>query len=224
MAQARVGLKPPTALEIRRVERIVRILEREYPEATCSLDFRNPFELICATILSAQCTDVRVNLVTPALFARFPTAEAMARAKPAELEKLIKTTGFFRAKAKSLKECAMAIVERHGGAVPRTLEELVELRGVGRKTANVVLSNAFGLPGLPVDTHVGRLSRRLGFTREDDPVKVEHELQRFLDPADWGQFSHLLIYHGRAICGARRPLCGECQVRQLCPKIGVTGS
>ena len=219
MAQARVK-----ASELQRVDRIVKILEREYPDAKCSLDFKSPFELICATILSAQCTDVRVNLVTPELFKRFPTPEAMAKARLPELEKLIRTTGFFRAKAKSLKECATSIVEKHDGQVPRTMEELVHLRGVGRKTANVVLGNAFGLPGLPVDTHVTRVSHRLGLTKNKDAVKIEYDLHRYLKPEDWCQFSHLLIFHGRAICVARKPLCEECAIRAYCPRIGVAGA
>jgi endonuclease-3 len=206
-----------------RVRELLKILKREYPEAKCSLDFRNAYELVCATILSAQCTDERVNKVTPALFERYPDVQSMARGKLSEIEKIIKTTGFFRAKALSLKTCAELIVERHGGEVPRTMEELVELRGIGRKTANVVLGNVFGIPGIPVDTHVGRLSRRLGLSEHADPVKVEFDLMALTPREDWTIISHLLIFHGRAICTARRAFCEKCPLSRLCPKIGVGG-
>ena len=209
------------AREVARVHEITKVLKREYPEARCSLDFRTPFELICATILSAQCTDERVNRVTPALFEKYPDATAMARAKLADLEKLVRTTGFFRAKALSLKTCAQSLVKLHAGEVPRTMDELVKLRGVGRKTANVVLGNVFGVPGLPVDTHVGRLARRLGLSKFQDPVRVEADLMELVPSGDWTIFSLLLIYHGRAICTARRASCEDCPLAKFCPKIGV---
>jgi endonuclease-3 len=200
---------------------VLRLLERAYPEAECSLSFKTPFQLLIATILSAQCTDERVNMTTPALFAKYPTPEAMAGAPIRDLEKLVQSTGFFRSKAKSLKEASRAIVEEHGGEIPRELERLVKLRGVGRKTANVVLGVAFGVPGLVVDTHVGRISRRLGFTRAHDPVKVEHELMEIVAKESWTHYAHLMISHGRAICTARKALCDECPIAHLCPKIGV---
>jgi len=189
----------------------------EYPDARCELDHRNPYELLAATILSAQCTDVRVNLVTPALFARYPTPDDMAVANPTELEGLIQSTGFYRNKAKSLLGMANALVDHHGGEVPGAMADLVTLPGVGRKTANVVRSVALDLPGLPVDTHVGRLTRRLGITTETDPVKVEHELNAMLPPAEWGRFSLLLILHGRRVCDARKPRCEECVLADFCP-------
>ncbi len=189
----------------------------EYPDAHCELDHRNPYELLAATILSAQCTDVRVNLVTPALFNRYPTPEDMAVANPTELEGLIQSTGFYRNKAKSLLGMANALVDHHDGEVPGAMQDLVALPGVGRKTANVVRSVALDLPGLPVDTHVGRLTRRLGITTETDPVKVEHELNAMLPPAEWGRFSLLLILHGRRVCDARKPRCEECGLADFCP-------
>lgn len=201
--------------------RVLSVLKREYPEAKCSLDFETPFQLLIATILSAQCTDERVNKVTPPLFRKFPDARAMAKAKPAQIEDLIRTTGFFRSKTKSILETSKVLVEKHGGEVPRNLEELVVLRGVGRKTANVVLGNAFDTPGLVVDTHVGRISRRLGFTKESDPVKVEYAMEEVVPREDWTVFSHLLIAHGRAVCDARKPACEECQLKALCPRVGV---
>jgi endonuclease-3 len=210
-------LKPDKA----RARKVTEILKREYPEAKCSLDFETPFQLLVATILSAQCTDERVNKVTPALFRRYPGPREMAQAPVAEIEKLIQSTGFFRNKALSISETSQVLVKEHGGEVPADMDKLVVLRGVGRKTANVVLGNAFGVPGMPVDTHVGRLSRRLGFTRQNDPVKVEQEMTALVPSEDWTIFSHLLIYHGRAICMARGPLCDDCQLSRLCPKIGV---
>lgn len=203
---------------------IIKLLRREYPEAKCSLDFETPFQLLIATILSAQCTDARVNLVTPALFKKFPDAAAMARATQKEVEKLIQSTGFFRNKAKSIRGAAQAILKDHGGEVPQTLDELHALPGVGRKTANVVLGNAFGIPGLVVDTHVLRLSKRLGFTKLTDAVKVEHALMPLVAREDWTDFTHLIIHHGRAICTARKALCGECVLAKLCPKLGVTAA
>jgi endonuclease-3 len=205
--------------ERRRMLEIIRILKREYPDVRCFLDYRTPYQLLVATILSAQCTDERVNKTTPALFARFPDARAMAKAKPTEIEKLVQPTGFYKNKAKSILETSKILVEKHGGEPPRTLEALVELRGVGRKTANVILGNAYDTPGFVVDTHVGRIVRRLGFTRETDPVKVEYEVRELVPPSDWSKFSLWLIAHGRAICTARRAKCEECPLARLCPKV-----
>ncbi|MEP6690702.1 MAG: endonuclease III [Gemmatimonadaceae bacterium] len=189
-----------------------------YPTAHCALDHRSPFELVAATILSAQCTDVRVNMVTPALFARYPTPGALAVAKQEDVEELIKSAGFFRNKAKSLIGMAQALVERHGGEVPRTMEELTRLPGVGRKTANVVLGNAFGMnEGIVVDTHVTRLSNRLGWTTTEDAVKIEQELIPMFPRENWTMLSHLLIDHGRSICDARAPKCGACFLAARCP-------
>jgi endonuclease-3 len=199
----------------------IRVLKRLYPGARCSLDFRDPFQLLVATILSAQCTDERVNRVTPGLFARYPSPRELAAAEPPELEEAIRSTGFFRAKARSLLACARDLAEQHGGRVPDRLEDLVRLRGVGRKTANVVLGNAYGIPGVVVDTHVGRLAKRLGLTAEDDPVKVESDLMERVPKRDWTLFSHLLIHHGRAVCQARKPRCTDCALAVHCPKLGV---
>jgi endonuclease-3 len=189
----------------------------EYPDAICELDHRNPFELLAATILSAQTTDARVNMVTPALFDRYPDADALAAADPRELEEIVRSTGFYQNKSRSLIGMAQALVERYGGEVPTELDDLVTLPGVGRKTGNVVRSVAFGLPGLPVDTHVGRLSRRLGLTTEDDPVKVELELNSYLRPADRGPFSLRMILHGRRVCDAKKPACDVCVLEDICP-------
>jgi endonuclease III len=189
----------------------------EYPEALCELDHRNPFELLTATILSAQTTDARVNMVTPQLFARFPDATSLAAADPADVEDVVRSTGFFQTKAKNIIGMAQALVDRFGGQVPTELDDLVSLPGVGRKTANVVRSVAFGLPGLPVDTHVGRLSRRLGLTTQDDPVKVELELNGYLPPLERGPFSFRLILHGRRVCDAKAPRCGACFLEDVCP-------
>lgn len=196
-------------------------LENVYPDATCALRHDSPWQLLVATILSAQCTDVRVNQVTPLLFARFPNPSSLAGATSDEVENLIRTTGFFRNKAASLIGCARALVEQHRGQVPRTLAELVALPGVGRKTANVVLGNAFGIPGMVVDTHVGRVARRLGWTRAEEPEKVERELCVLLPAAKWTQASHVLIWHGRACCRARTPACSVCPVGDHCPRTGV---
>ena len=205
---------------VRRARRINRILAETYPDACCELDFRSPLELLVATILSAQCTDVRVNMVTPALFARYPTAADYAAADPAELEELIKSTGFYRNKAANIIGMAQAVCERHGGEVPRRMKDLVLLPGVGRKTANVVLGNAFNTPGITVDTHVGRLSRRLGLTDKEDPVAVEFDLASLLPRSEWTLWSHRLIFHGRRVCKARRPACGVCPLARLCPSYG----
>jgi endonuclease-3 len=198
--------------------KIVALLRAEYPDAHCELDFRTPFELIVATILSAQCTDARVNMVTPILFGRFPTAKALSEADPAEIEDIIRSTGFFRNKTKSLIGMAKALVAGHGGQVPDEMEALRVLPGVGRKTANVVLGNAFGKnEGVTVDTHVTRLSNLLGLTKETDPIKIEQDLMKLVDREDWTLVSHLLIWHGRRICIARRPRCAECVLNKLCP-------
>jgi endonuclease III len=201
---------------------VARRLARGYPQAHCSLDFASPFQLLIATILSAQCTDKRVNAVTGDLFARWPTAAALAAASQAEVEAVIRSTGFFRAKAKNIRGCCEALMERHGGDVPRTLEELVRLPGVGRKTANVVLGSGFGLPsGVVVDTHVGRISRRLGLTRHADAVRAERDLIAAIPKSHWIAFSHRLIEHGRTVCTARRPRCEGCLLADLCPRVGV---
>ncbi len=199
-------------------------LERCYPDAHCALNHRNPLELLVATVLSAQCTDVRVNQVTPALFAAYPNAAALAQADLSTLEQLIHSIGFFRTKARNLRALALVLQAEHGGAVPRELEALITLPGVGRKTANVVLGNAFGIPGMVVDTHVGRLARRLGWARSKDPQGVETELCLLLPAERWNQTSHLLIFHGRQCCKSQQPLCSGCPIGGLCPRIGVTRS
>lgn len=213
--------KPRLAPASERIGPILTTLRQLYPDAECALHFENPLQLLVATILSAQCTDARVNMVTPPLFARYPSAEAFAGSDPRELEELIKSTGFFRNKAKNIRACCRTIVEQHGGEVPGTLAELTALPGVGRKTANVILGNAFQTPGITVDTHVGRLSRRLGLTRQHDPVKVEFALMVLVPEKEWTSFSHELILHGRKVCMARRPLCESCALESLCPKVGV---
>jgi endonuclease-3 len=192
-------------------------LKKDYPVAVCELTHETPFQLLAATILSAQCTDARVNMTTPALFAAYPTAQAMAGADISHVEQLVKSTGFYASKAKNLIGMANAVMTRFGGEVPTAIEDLVTLPGVGRKTANVVRSVVFDLPGLPVDTHVLRLSKRLGLTREEDPVKVEHQLNALLPPKEWGEFSLRLILHGRRVCDARKPKCGECRLAPICP-------
>lgn len=201
---------------------IFKRLTKAYPDAHCELDHDGPYQLLVATILSAQCTDKRVNLVTPALFKRYPDADALAMADPRDVEKLIKSTGFFRSKAKSLLGMAGGLLDRFGGRVPARMEDLVTLPGVGRKTANVVLGTAFGDPaGVVVDTHVGRISRRLGLTRLTDPVKVESVLMKLFPRKNWTLLSHLLIFHGRRVCVARRPRCAECVLNDLCPSSEV---
>lgn len=204
-----------------RVRPLMDILARTYPEADTALQHENPLQLLVATILSAQCTDKRVNQITPALFARYRTARDYAEGDVEELQGYVKSTGFYRNKAKNIQACCKILVERFGGQVPRTLDELVTLPGIGRKTANVVLGNAFETPGITVDTHVGRLSRRLGLTRFRDPVKVERVLMTLIPQAQWTSFSHQLILHGRQICHARKPRCEACPLASLCPKIGV---
>ena len=203
------------------VAAILEVLRRTYPEAHCELDFSNPLELLVATILSAQCTDKRVNIVTKALFRRCRTARDFAEIAPEELEALINSTGFFRAKAKNIRACCAELVARHGGKVPRSMDELTHLAGVGRKTANVVLGNAFGENvGVVVDTHVSRLSQRLGLTREMTPEKIEQDLMRLIPREQWALFSHWLIWHGRRRCTARKPDCTECELAALCPSAG----
>jgi endonuclease-3 len=204
-----------------RARETARRLAEEYPDAQCELDHEDPFQLLVATILSAQSTDKGVNVVTPALFARYPAAADLAAAEPEELEKLIHATGFFRQKAKSLMGMAAALVERFDGHVPTTMEDLVGLPGVGRKTANVILSVGHSLPGLPVDTHVMRLSQRLGLTTQSDPVKIETELNAMLPPAAWGEFSLRMILHGRRVCVARAPRCEDCVLNDFCPSSRV---
>jgi endonuclease-3 len=204
-----------------RAKEVLARLSDEYPDARCELDHSNAYELLAATILSAQCTDVRVNMVTPALFARFPTPEDLAVADPVEVEDLVRSTGFYKNKARSLVGMARALVQRYDGEVPSAMEELVTVPGVGRKTANVVRSVAMDLPGLPVDTHVGRLSNRLGLTTETDPVKVEYVLDEMLPPAQWGRFSLLLILHGRRVCASRKTRCDVCVLADLCPSASV---
>lgn len=197
-------------------------LEHLYGDASCSLDFGRPLELLVATILSAQCTDTRVNIVTPEVFKRFPDAVALAAAPPGALEEIIRSTGFFNAKAKSLRGMAKKLVEKHGGEVPRTMTELHALPGVGRKTANVVLGNVWGTPGgVVVDTHVGRLARRLGWTKQTNPVKAERDLNRIIPTERWTWISHALIQHGRRICSSQRPKCNLCTLADICPKMGV---
>jgi endonuclease-3 len=200
-----------------RAAKILDILEKTYPDADTELGYRNAFELVVATILSAQCTDERVNLVTPSLFARFPTAQAMAKARPAQVEALIRSTGFYRAKTKNILGCAKALVADHGGVVPCTMEAMVKLPGVGRKTSSVVIGHAYGVAeGIAVDTHVLRVSNRLGIARGDDPIEVERQLMALVPRERWIKTTDLLIFHGRRICQARRPACGSCPVFSLC--------
>lgn len=198
-----------------------KVLKATYPDAHCELDFDSPLQLLVATVLSAQCTDKMVNSVTPALFRRYPTAKDYAAADRAEMETMIKSTGFFRAKTDSLLKLGQALDERYGGEVPGKLKDLVTLPGVGRKTANVVLGNAFGVPGITVDTHFGRLSRRFGWTTEDDPVKVEHEVGALFDKRDWTGLSHRMIWHGRRACHAKKAACGACPLAKMCPSYGI---
>ena len=199
------------------VKKILAILKKTYPEARCSLDHHTPLELLMATILSAQCTDERVNQITPALFKKYPTASHYAQAEPAALEEDVRSTGFFRNKARSIKALGQALEAEHGGRVPASLEALVKLPGVGRKTANVVLGTAFGLPGVVVDTHVARISQRLELTENQDPVKIEFDLMKQLPKETWVSFSHQMIAHGRTLCKARKPDCPRCPLLALCP-------
>ena len=214
------GQESPLAL-VRRARRMARELAVLHPDAHCELDFGSPLELAVATVLSAQCTDKRVNLVTPALFARYRSAADYAAADRAELEELIRTTGFFRNKATSLMGLGAALVERFDGQVPGRLADLVTLPGIGRKTANVVLGDAFGVPGITVDTHLGRLARRFGWTAEQDPVKVEHAVGALVPRREWTVLSHRMIFHGRRFCHARTPACGACGLARWCPSYGL---
>ena len=214
-------MSPKITAEASSARSIYRILTKEYPDARCELDFNSPLELLIATVLSAQCTDVRVNAVTPVLFNRFPTLETLAAAKLSEVEEIIYSTGFFRSKAKNIKELANKILNDFGGEVPNDLAQLVTLSGVGRKTANVVLGNAFGIPGLTVDTHFGRLSRRFGWSTATDPVKVENDVAKLIPEKEWTLLSHKLIWHGRRICHSRKPECGICPLAKLCPSAGI---
>jgi endonuclease-3 len=202
--------------------RVVKHLAADYPDVTCALENETPFQLLVATILSAQCTDERVNMVTPELFRRWPGAAEMARADIGELEKVIQSTGFFRNKAKNIKAASQGLMEKHEGQVPRDMDSLVVLAGVGRKTANVVLGTAYGLAtGVVVDTHVTRISRRLGLTKHFDATKIEQDLMRLVPQGEWVDFAHRMIHHGRRICTARKPKCPECSMKKFCPKIGV---
>jgi endonuclease III len=204
-----------------RVLKIIRRLRRAYPDSRCALHFKTPWELLVATVLSAQCTDKRVNLVTPALFTKYPKAQAFAKADPQELQEAIRSTGFYRNKSKSILGAAQAVLARFGAKVPARMEDLVTLPGVGRKTANVILGNAFGIPGIAVDTHMIRVNHRLGLTRHTDPVKIECDLMKLVPEKDWTLYSHLIIHNGRARCLARRPDCTHCEVQDLCPSEGV---
>ena len=211
--------------ESHRVFEILRLLDQEYGEATCALHHEDPYELLVATILSAQCTDARVNMVTPALFRRYPDAHAMAEADLDELQEIIRSTGFFRNKSKSLHGSATKLVEEFNGEVPSNMRDLLKLPGVARKTANVVLGTAYGIAsGVVVDTHVGRLSRRLGLTHQKTPQKVEKDLMAMIPRDEWINFAHRLIHHGRRVCQSRKPRCGECVFADLCPKVGVMNS
>jgi endonuclease III len=205
----------------RRARRINRALAEQYPYAHAELDFRNPFELVVATVLSAQTTDVLVNQITRLLFARYPDARSLAEADTVELEAIIKPTGFFRAKARSLLALSNRLVDEYDGEVPGRLEDLVTLPGVGRKTANVVLGNAFGIPGITVDTHFGRLARRFGWTDSEDPVKIEFDVAELFEPKDWTMLSHRVVFHGRRVCHSRKPACGACAVANWCPNYGM---
>lgn len=206
----------------KRARQVAALLKTEYPDAECALVHDTPFELLIATILSAQCTDVRVNIVTKSLFAKYATPAALAAVPIPRLEKLIQSTGFFRNKAKNIHACCVKLVDEHGGQVPVDMDKLVGLPGVGRKTANVVLGTAFGIAtGVVVDTHVTRLSQRLGLTAQEDAVKIERDLVEQLPQEEWIDFSHRLIWHGRRVCKARKPLCGSCVLEKICPKVGV---
>lgn len=221
-AKPPIPAAPPVPERKKQARRVLKRLEADYPDAECALVHQTPFELLIATILSAQCTDERVNIVTQELFAELPTPAAMAAAPVKKLEKLVQSTGFFRNKAKNIKACSQRLVDDYGGQVPQDLDALVNLPGIGRKTANVVLGTAFGIPtGVVVDTHVGRLSRRLGLTDKTDAVKAERDLMEVVPKPQWINFSHRLIHHGRAICNARKPKCDACSMRKFCPQIGV---
>ncbi len=222
MPPKKTSKSPSVQKRKEQARQVARTLAKTYPEATCALTHESPYELLVATILSAQCTDERVNLVTPALFARYPTVSDLARSKQGDVEKIIRSTGFFRAKANNLRGMAQAVVERHAGEIPRDLDALVKLPGVGRKTANVLLGTAFGVPsGVVVDTHVRRITNLLGLTSQKDPEKIEQDLMEILPQKDWIDFSHRLIHHGRKICIARRPKCMECSLLPFCARVGL---
>ncbi|MFC4337347.1 endonuclease III [Salininema proteolyticum] len=218
-AAAKKGTESELARK-RRARTVDKLLAEAHPDAHCELDYSNPLELAIATILSAQCTDERVNKTTPALFAKYRTASDYAHADPEDVEGLIRSTGFYRNKAKSIIGLGKALEERYEGVLPRELDKLVKLPGIGRKTANVIRGNAFGFPGITVDTHMLRLTRRLGFREADDPVKVEFELQKLVPERDWTMFSHRVIFHGRRVCQARKPACGACTLARYCPSFG----
>lgn len=214
-------MKEDFAAKKKRAKAIYRVLSRRYPNVRCELDFNTPYQLLVATVLSAQCTDKRVNSVTPALFERFPNPKMMVAANLRTIESIIKSTGFFRAKARNIKDLSLKILKDFGGKVPSNLDDLVTLPGVGRKTANVVLGHAFDVPGITVDTHFGRLSRRFGWTDERDPVKVEFEVAELIPQVEWTNLSQRMIWHGRRICHSRRPACGACPLAKLCPSYGI---
>jgi endonuclease-3 len=220
-ADSAVSEQPPPVALVRRARKINRELTEVYPYAHPELDFENPFQLLIATVLSAQTTDLRVNQTTPALFAKYPTPEDMAAADPSELEEILRPTGFFRAKAKAVLGLSAALRDDFGGEVPGRLKDLVKLPGVGRKTANVVLGNAFGVPGITVDTHFGRLARRFGWSASEDPEKVEQDVARLFPKSDWTMLSHRVVFHGRRMCHARKPACGVCPIAHLCPSVGI---
>ena len=220
MASSRTAsASTPLALK-RRARKIARLLAEAHPDAHCELDYSNALELAIATILSAQCTDVRVNATTPALFAKYHSAADYAQASHADVEAIVRPTGFYRNKANSIIRLGQELVTRHGGELPGTLDELVKLPGIGRKTANVILGNAFGVPGITVDTHLMRLTRRWELTEHKDPVKIEFDLAELLEKKDWTMFSHRVIFHGRRVCSARKPACGACSLATLCPSFG----
>ena len=206
--------------QVKTAKKIYDILDRTYPNAKCELDFKNPLQLLVATILAAQCTDKRVNMVTPALFKKYKTVKEFAKARPSELENLIKSTGFYKNKSKSIIKMAQKVEEQHNGKIPNTMDELIKLPGVGRKTANVILGNASGLPGITVDTHFIRLSNRLGWVNEKDPVKIEFAVQKLFSDKYWTHLSQLIVWHGRRRCHARKPACGACPLIKYCPSYG----
>lgn len=210
-------MKETTEAKKGRIEKIIQRLRKAYPDVKCELDFSNPMELLAATVLSAQCTDKRVNMVTPELFKKYKTVPEYAAAKNADVEKIVQSTGFYKNKAKNIINAAKTIVEKFAGSVPKKLEDLVTLPGVGRKTANVILGNAFGIPGIPVDTHMIRVNNRLKITKNTDPVKIEFDLMPLIPEKDWTDYSHLIIWHGRRRCFARKPDCPGCEIKDLCP-------
>ena len=214
-------MKETQIQKIKRAKAIIRTLKRVYPEARCELDYSNVWELLVATVLSAQCTDKRVNLVTPALFKKYPRVSDYAQADVLELEKLIHSTGFYKNKAKNIHGAAQLVLDKYQGQVPKTMDELTQIPGVGRKTANVILGNYFGLPSLTVDTHMIRLNRLLGFSSSEDAVKVEYQLMSLVEKKDWVLYTHLIIRHGRVRCIARRPQCDDCEIQEVCSRTGL---